>query len=690
MLPRFPIRLSLLCIGTVLATVSAAAFAAPAQASGSADRAAVYRLANGCFTLAAAQDGRAVGIDAEGYRLGGQATTFSLKATGLGTFMLMDAGGQLLGLRDDGAVARIGGAEAAGRPAEWAPGHVAKRIFTLRSTATGRQLSIAAPHGVVGTGAGMRLSLTPARGCERFPEAEVGATGKAATPTNADGTVNGFADTHLHITAGMRAGGRVIGGEPFDRFGVVRALGRDAVEHGADGSLDVTGDLLRDGIPFGTHDTRGWPTFTGWPVNDTNTHQQLYYRWLQRAWRAGLRLTVAETVEDAELCKAEPTRQYSCDETTAIKGQIHRLRKLQDYVDAQSGGPGRGWFRLVYSPAQARRVIGRGKLAVIIGVESSFPLDCRDQHGRRRCSTAQVDRRLAELHRRGVRSLFVAHWADNGFAGAAVEGGVKGKFINALQRLEVGRYFKVGTCPDPSQGEVLQALSQLELDVLSRFFPATKALRTAAKPTYPAGRHCNVRGLTRLGGHLVRRMMATGMLIEMDHMSEQAREDVLKIAQRRRYPVVSGHSNTGGLWTQSELRRLTAIGGVASQRLAGGAELAADIVRRKRYRSGKHFFGVGLGSDTGGFSTLPAARTGAADRPLAYPFHVNGGPVTFTRERTGERTFDLNADGVAHYGLVPDLLADMRRQPHGKQATHLLFRSAEAYLQMWKLAVKRR
>ena len=41
----------------------------------------------------------------------------------------------------------------------------------------------------------------------------------------------------------------------FDRFGITEALGHDAELHGADGSDDVTGNLLRDGLPFGTHDT---------------------------------------------------------------------------------------------------------------------------------------------------------------------------------------------------------------------------------------------------------------------------------------------------------------------------------------------------------------------------------------------------------------------------------------------------
>ena len=76
----------------------------------------------------------------------------------------------------------------------------------------------------------------------------------------------GYADAHVHVTANLRAGGQTIYGEPYDRFGVTEALGHDADEHGPDGSLDVTGNLLRSGSPAGTHDTHGWPTFAGWPA----------------------------------------------------------------------------------------------------------------------------------------------------------------------------------------------------------------------------------------------------------------------------------------------------------------------------------------------------------------------------------------------------------------------------------------
>jgi microsomal dipeptidase-like Zn-dependent dipeptidase len=655
----------------VLALVTAAAAlaaAAPAGAAVSAERRAVYALAGDCRTPAP-----------------GEAVSF--KATGLGTFLLTDRAGQLVGVRPGGSVGQVGGPEAAGPAAEWAVRRVRGGAFTLRSTSAGRGL-VVAPGGTFSLGARpSRLALPLAGGCATFPEAGLDASGRPPRATNRDGTIHGFADTHLHVTADMRAGGSVISGAPFDRFGIVRALGRDAAVHGADGGLDATGNLLRSGVPFGTHDTGGWPTFAGWPTHDTNTHQQVYFRWLQRAWLAGLRLVVAETVEDTIICRIEPRRRFGCDETAAIRRQVRALHALQDYVDAQAGGPGRGWLRIVTSPAAARRVMERGKLAVVIGVESSFPLGCRAERGQR-CTAAQADRRLAALRRLGVRSLFVAHWADNGFAGAAIEGGVKGKFINAMQRIETGRWFDVARCPHPGQGEELQAITPLEVQVVGQFFPAARALENAAPPDYPAGRRCNVRALTPLGRHLVKRMLATGMVVELDHMSERARDQVLAILRRAHRPAISGHNGTGGAWTTAELRTLTALGGVASQTPEPAAQLARAIVGRERYRAPGRFFGVGLGTDTGGFAALPGPAADAAANPLRYPFTIGG--VRFERQRTGERTFDLNTDGVAHYGLLPDLLADMERRPQGRRATRLLFRSAEAYLRMWARAVRRR
>ena len=513
-------------------------------------------------------------------------------------------------------------------------------------------------------------------------EPATGASGRTFSGTAKDGSLAGFADDHVHITANLRAGGRVIYGEPFDRHGVAAALGHDARDHGADGSRDVVGNLLRGESPTATHDTGGWPTFAGWPEHDTLTHQQVYWVWLERAWQAGLRLVVAQTVEDDELCRVQKRRSHSCSEPVAIAQQVKVLRGLQRYVDSRSGGPGRGFFRLVYTPRQARRVIERGKLAVVIGVESSNPFGCRLERGRSACAAKDVDRGLARYHRLGIRSLFIAHWLDNAFAGAALEGGLKGLFINALNRLETGHYFRVSRCPQAGQGEQAAAPPKAVVDLIAPFFRGVSELAGVPVPAYPQGPRCNARGLTALGVHLVRRMMKLHMIVEADHMSERARNRLLRIAAARHYPVVSGHNGTGGAWTNGQLRKLYAVGGIAATTLGTAPELIRSIDRFAHFGHGRRDFGVPLGSDVGGFASLPGPS--GATKPLRYPFKAFRGHVTFHRQRTGRRVFDLNTDGVAHYGLVADLLADVERRPGGHRALRTLFHSAEAYLDMWR------
>ena len=571
---------------------------------------------------------------------------YYLKPTALRRHLIVGTDGLLLAVAD-GAVTRV--AEP-GPAAEWTIARAGHR-FVIHSSAVGRPLAVDASGQFVLGSATSRHRLLHATGCTAYPEASVGARGVPFSGVNADGTVSGFADLHLHLVADFRAGGQVISGEAFDRFGITEALGRDADLHGPDGSLDITGNLLRTGAPVGTHDTGGWPAFAGWPVHDTITHQQVYYRWLERAWMAGLRLVVAQTIEDQPLCDIEPRRSHSCDETETVKLEIQRLRELQDYVDAQAGGRGRGWFRIVKGPERARRVIEHGKLAVVIGVESSNPLGCSERNGQPVCTQPQIRAGLAELHDLGVRSMFVTHWTDNALGGPAFEGGAKGQFIGLMQQSHTGHPFATEPCTagDEDQGQ------------------------------------CNARGLTDLGAYFVERMIAENMLIEADHMSQRTRAAVFAIAKRERYPLVSSHTGTGGEWTAPQLRLLRRLGGISSVTPGSAAEMIARVAQLRR-ESGDALTGVALGSDTGGFAELPGPPSAAAANPLAYPFRSFAGDVRFKRQQTGTRTFDFNADGVAHYGLFADLLADIGRRPGGRAALRTLFRSAEGYLQTWQLA----
>ena len=48
------------------------------------------------------------------------------------------------------------------------------------------------------------------------------------------------------------------------------------------------------------------------------------------------------------------------------------------------------------------------------------------------------------------------------------------------------------------------------------------------------------------------------------------------------------------------------------------------------------------------------------------------------------RTFDFNRDGLANFGLIPDMLQDLHNVEMPKHDLQALFGSAEAYLEMWE------
>jgi microsomal dipeptidase-like Zn-dependent dipeptidase len=568
--------------------------------------------------------------------------------------MLQDRAGNLLSTGSGGTVVPT---STPGPPAAWSAVSTGAATFALRASGGGGWLTVDPGSGVSAASAASprdRLRFVIRGGCKPFSEAEVNAVGVVRSALYPDGTVYGYADPHLHITADYRAGGLVLSGENYDPFGISVALGNDAAVHGPDGSLDITGNLLRSGNPVGTHDTHGWPTFVGWPVFDTYTHQQVYYRWLQRAWMGGLRLVAAQLVEDQPLCEIEPRTSHSCDETATIELELAELHSLENYVDAQSGGPGRGWLRLVRNPWQARRVIEQGKLAMLVGVESSVLFGCGERFDVGTCTRADVDRGLALYQRLGISGFFIAHWIDNAFAGAALQSGTEGSFIGAMEVKDTGLPFETSPCPEVGQGTM-----------------------------------CNSKGLTALGAYLVERMMDARMLIEMDHLSERARLEVLALAEARDYPVVSSHTNTGGIWTPSDLRRLYALGGFATARPATAAALAQDILSFQPYQRTGQVLGVGLGTDTGGFNSSPGPDPSATTNPLHYPFKPYGSNVLFYCELTGTHQFNFNTQGIAQYGQYPDLLAYMRQRPGGLEASRILFHSAEAYLEMWQRVEER-
>ena len=70
---------------------------------------------------------------------------------------------------------------------------------------------------------------------------------------------------------------------------------------------------------------------------------------------------------------------------------------------------------------------------------------------------------------------------------------------------------------------------------------------------------------------------------------------------------------------------------------------------------------------------------------MTYPFTGLDG-VTISQQRSGVRVFDVNADGVAHYGMYADWVEDVERVAgaDGAALSADLGRGAEAYLQTWE------
>ena len=637
-----------------------------------------YALANGCYSLRSRSTGRYVGLNGGTYRASaktaGDAEVFRMQATELGRYLLYgrDRGFLAASFRNE-----IQRASAPGPTADWSV-DVAGSAFKL-SLPSARKLLGVAGERLALTGRGETFTFETAQGCAVYPEVQNSWSGKPLRGRTPWGEVGGLMDLHMHMTAYEFLGGKAHCGKPWDRFGAAAAL-VDCTDHSATAGCGAALENVLNGNPARCHDPGGWPTFKGWPAPESLTHEQTYYKWLERSYMAGLRVFVNLFVENKVLCELYPLKQNSCNEMNSVRLQNRRIRELENYIDAQNGGPGRGWFRIVTSSAQARRVISQGKLAVILGIEISEPFDCRVYNDKPFCDKAQIDRQLNEVYGFGVRQMELINKFDNALAGVAGDNGSTGVVVNSGNRYETGKYWQMQACEGPKDEEDKQQIGVYNHDqndvgsnLLEQFLP----LGTA--PVYPSNSSCNARGLTELGEHAIRRLMSKGMLIDPDHLSVRARKGVMALTEAERYSgVVSSHS-----WSTPDVEsRIYKSGGVITP-MQGQAPLWVKHWREVRAKRDPRFvFGYGYGADQNGFASQISPRQGSN---VKYPFKSFDGGVTFQRQTSGSRVFDFNKEGVANYGMFADWYQDLRNVG-GPAVTADLARGAEAYLQSWERA----
>ncbi|MDX6603995.1 MAG: hypothetical protein QOF23_504 [Solirubrobacterales bacterium] len=643
------------------------------SAAGAAAAPSRYSFAGECRTLQLA--GGQVTRTGPTYTVGGGSPErFYMKASGLGTYLLYGTDATFL------AAAPVGDATLAspkpGPTTDWEL-RASGEGFTITNLGSGRSLAVDVLGRLVQSDQGATVVPQPAQNCAAFPEIGLNATGtpwSGATPYD---EVEGSIDAHTHVTAYEFLGGDAHCAEPWSRYGVTVAL-VDCPDHYPNGAGALLENALY-GNPLRTHDPVGWPTFKDWPAPASQTHEQTYYRWVQRAYLGGVRIMVNDLVDNGALCEIYPIKHNSCNEMDSVRLQNRRIHELEEYIDAQSGGPGQGWFRIVRTPFEARRVVNEGKMAVVLGIEVSDIFGCGGSEAAPRCNRRQIVEGLDEIEKMGVASFFPIHKFDNAFGGVRFDSGTFGAAINAANFKETGHFWEIEKCKGPeSDNEQATVVPEEIIDTgLMEFMPH------GVVPLYPPPPHCNALGLTPLGEFVVNQMIERGLMVEVDHMSAKSASRALALAEQHEYSgVLSTHS-----WMDPHLRsRVYRLGGFIEP-ISSGAESFIEEWRQLRAVADPRFhFGIGVGSDANGLHAQPDPRGLSKPNPVTYPFKSLDGRVTFDRQVSGQRTYDVNVDGVAQYGLYPDWMQQLRLLA-GKPIAKDLTNGAEAYLQTWERAV---
>ena len=176
-------------------------------------------------------------------------------------------------------------------------------------------------------------------------------------------------------------------------------------------------------------------------------------------------------------------------------------------------------------------------------------------------------------------------------------------------------------------------------------------------------------------------MVDRHMIVDIDHMSVKARQQALDLLEADHYSgVISSHS-----WaTPDAYPRVQALGGMIAPYAGSSTGFVQAWRDRKATADDRFPFGIGYGADANGLGAQGGPRLGAKN-PVTYPFTGLGG-VVIDQQVSGSRVYDINVDGVAHYGLYPDWIEDLRMQA-GDAIVDDLARGSEAYLEMWERAL---
>lgn len=518
----------------------------------------------------------------------------------------------------------------------------------------------------------------------------------------------GFADLHNHLLAHVAFGESVFWGASFGEPAVALRPIPEALRGPHQRVEALTSARGLSGI-FDSHEEGGHPDYDAWPSPSLKSHQQSHVDWLYRAYQGGLRPIVVHAVNNQDMfgrgenrlsgpmrlvsslfgSGAQPLPHRTSNDMEALEHQVRAAHELVAWTHAHRGD----WLEIAETPEQAAALIASGKLALVLGSEVDHPLNCDLE---RRCSKRHIREGLTKLEALGLAVVFPTHHKETQFGDSA-----------NFQPLNTGP---------------LRACPRFRAD-------------------------CAAIGMSDKGQYLIQEMMRRGLLVDLGHAGDKPFADTMALLQPENYPVLMSHASAHPMKPDGsaeyvlrldQLQQIAALGGMVSLHAAGGeyagpsnpdpaipyagsngaggyvhsylytldamagAYLDSDAIER----GGQ----IAFAHDWNGFAGWPYGRFAADARPrvthaasgqaipqpprLEYPLALptnlvpahQGATIQLPLMRFAGKTYDFNDTGLAHAGLTPDLVADMRL--HGVDAAQLdpLYRSARGFIDAWQRA----
>jgi microsomal dipeptidase-like Zn-dependent dipeptidase len=224
----------------------------------------------------------------------------------------------------------------------------------------------------------------------------------------------------------------------------------------------------------------------------------------------------------------------------------------------------------------------------------------------------------------------------------------------------------------------------------------------------------NVKGLTAEGRAFVQALMNKGMLVDMAHMSERSVQDTFSIAQANAYyplmishghfrevmnPEVADDEKTTPAWVVRYLRQTGGIFGLRTAHdetrtytRSGVANNCQGSTRSvaQAYEFGRQGLKVNMafGADLNGFIQQTRPRFGPHGACSAgFRAEADAQAYQQTLSGPGRLGTEFDEKGLAHIGLLPDLLRDLRNVGANTTA---LESSTETFIRMWERATSAR